>query len=231
MHTRLLARLPARLPIAARARAQTRTEEIANAASHALGCALPALAWPTLSAAARAHGGATGVAAMAVFCLTMAAVFLASTVYHALPPGRAKLWARAVDHAAIYLYIAGSATPFTLGTLPGWAGPATCALVWTLALAGAALKLMRRLTQRRLSTGLYLLLAWSALMAVAPGLAAMDEAALAWLLAGGAAYLVGTVFFVFDGSMRFGHFLWHLCVMAGSGCHLAAALAPAASLG
>jgi hemolysin III len=223
--------LPARLRTAPGPRAQTRAEEIANAASHAAACALPALAWPSLAVVARAHNGATGVAAMAVFCLTMAGVFLASAVYHALPPGRAKLWARAVDHAAIFLFIAGSATPFALGTLKGWAGPATCALVWLLALAGAALKLMRRLTQRRLSTGAYLLLGWAALMAIAPGLAAVDEAALAWLLAGGAAYAVGTAFFVFDASLRFGHFIWHLFVMAGSGCHLAAAMAPAWALG
>ncbi len=219
--------LPALLRTAPNARVQTRAEEIANAASHALACALPLLAWPVLAASAPRQGGALGVAAVAVFCATMVLVFLASAVYHALPHGRAKLWARAVDHAAIYLFIAGSATPFTLGAMPGWAGIATCALLWTLALTGAALKLMRRLTQRRLSTGLYLLLGWCALLAALPGVATLDAAALGWLLAGGAAYLVGTAFFVFDASLRFGHFIWHLFVMAGSVCHLAAAMAPA----
>lgn len=217
------------LKTAPRARPQTRAEEVANAASHALACVLPVAAWPALAAAAPRHNGALGTAAVAVFCATMVLVFLASAVYHALPPGRAKLWARAVDHAAIYLFIAGSATPFTLGALAGWGGWAgifTCALLWALALAGAALKLMRRLTQRRLSIGLYLLLAWCALLAALPGVAALDAAALGWLLAGGAAYLVGTAFFVFDASLRFGHFIWHLFVMAGSGCHLAAAMAP-----
>ncbi len=213
------------------ARVQTRAEEIANAASHALACALPVAAWPLLAATVSRTQGARGVAAVAVFCATMVLAFLASAVCHALPPGRAKLWARAVDHAAIYLFIAGSATPFTLGAMPGWAGLATCALLWTLALAGAALKLMRRLTQRRLSTGLYLLLGWCALLAALPGVIALDPTALGWLLAGGLAYLVGTGFFVFDGSLRFGHFIWHLFVMAGSGCHLAAAMAPALAAG
>ena len=208
------------------ARSQTRAEEVANAASHALACALPVMAWPALVEAAPRHAGALGVPSMAVFCATMVLVFLASAVYHALPAGRAKLWARAVDHAAIFLFIAGSSTPFTLGAMPGWAGIATCALVWTLAVAGASLKLMRRLTNRRLSTGLYLLLGWGALLAAWPGLAAMDASALLWLFAGGLAYLVGTAFFVFDSSLRFGHFVWHLFVMAGSGCHLAAALWP-----
>lgn len=209
------------------ARPQTRAEEIANAASHALACVLPVIAWPALAAAAPRQAGALGTAAMAVFCASMAVVFLASAVYHALPAGRAKLWARAVDHAAIYLFIAGSSTPFTLGAMPGWAGISTCALVWALALAGASLKLMRRLTNRRLSLGLYLLLGWGALLAAWPGLVAMDVSALLWLAAGGAAYLVGTAFFVFDSSLRFGHFVWHLFVMAGSACHLAAAMGPA----
>jgi len=212
-------------------RPQTRAEEIANAASHALACALPVIAWPTLAEAAPRAAGVLGVASVTVFCATMVLVFLASAVYHALPAGRAKLWARAVDHAAIYLFIAGSSTPFTLGAMPGWAGVATCALVWALALTGAALKLMRRLTNRRLSTGLYLLLGWGALLAAWPGLVAMDAAALLWLAAGGVAYLVGTSFFVFDSSLRFGHFVWHLFVMAGSGCHLAAAMGPALGTG
>lgn len=219
--------LPTALRTAPTLRPQTRAEEIANAASHALACLLPVLAWPVLESAAARAGSPLGRPAVAVFCATMVLVFLASAVYHALPPGRAKLWARAVDHAAIYVFIAGSATPFALGAMPGWAGVATCALLWVLALAGAALKLMRRLTQRRLSTGLYLLLGWVALLAVVPGMASIDASALAWLLAGGAAYLVGTAFFVFDSALRFGHLVWHLFVMAGSGCHLAAAMAPA----
>jgi hemolysin III len=205
-------------------RDQSRTEEFANAASHALAGLLPLLAWPTLAAAAQRQGGEWSVFAVAVFCVTMELQFIASVVCHALPPGRAKLWARSVDHAAIYVFIAGSSTPFTLGAMPGTAGVATCALVWALALAGAGLKLMRRLTNRRLSTGLYVLLGWCALLAAWPGVRMLDSTALLWLLAGGISYLVGTAFFVFDSSLRFGHFVWHLFVMAGSGCHLCAAL-------
>jgi hemolysin III len=210
-------------------REQTRGEEIANAASHALACALPLLAWPALSASAQRQSGTLGTIAVAVFCLTMVLQYAASAVYHALPPGRAKLWARSVDHAAIYVFIAGSSTPFTLGVMPGSVGVATCLLVWSLALWGASLKLMRRLTNRRLSTGLYVLLGWGALLAAWPGLQLMDVPALLWLAAGGAAYLVGTAFFVFDSSLRFGHLVWHLFVMAGSGCHLCAALWPGLS--
>ena len=221
------AKLRFHLPRANPLRAQTRAEERANALSHALGVLLALAAWPMLAQAARDQSGAIGVVAVTVFIATMVLQYLASAVYHALTPGRAKLWARAIDHAAIFVFIAGSSTPFTLGQIKGWGGLATCALVWTLALWGASLKLRRRLTNRRLSTGLYILLGWLALLCAAPGLQALEPAALLWLLGGALAYLIGTAFFVFDASLRFGHFLWHLFVMAGSGCHVCAALWPA----
>lgn len=208
-------------------RAQTRAEELANALSHGLAMLLALAIWPSLAAAAQQQSGRAGAIAMAVFCATMVLQYLASTVYHALPAGRAKLWARSIDHAAIFVFIAGSSTPFTLGTMAGAGGVATCALVWALALAGALLKLRRRLTNRRLSTGLYILLGWLALLAASPGLQSLEPSALWWLLGGGAVYLVGTAFFVFDSALRYGHFLWHLFVVAGSGCHVCAAVWPA----
>ncbi|MBX3606599.1 MAG: hemolysin III family protein [Piscinibacter sp.] len=208
-------------------RAQSRAEEWANTLSHGLGIALALLAWPWLADAAQRQSGTPGVVGVALFSASMLLQYLASTVYHALPHGRAKQWARTVDHAAIYLFIAGSSSPFTLGILQGAAGVATCALVWSLALWGASLKLRRRLTNRRLSTGLYILLGWLALLAAWPGLRGLDPTALWWLLGGGAAYLLGTAFFVFDASLRFGHFVWHLFVLAGSGCHVCAAVWPA----
>jgi hemolysin III len=185
-------------------RPQTRPEEWANAASHGVGVLVVAALWPWLAQAAWQQGGTRGVAAMAMFALTLALQYGASAVYHGLPAGRAKLWARQVDHAAIYLLIAGSATPFALGLLGGRVGAATCALIWTLALAGAWLKLMRRLTSAR----------------------HIDASALAWVVGGGLAYMVGAGFFVFDASLRFGHFIWHLFALAGSSCHVCAAIWP-----
>ncbi len=207
-------------------RTQTRAEEWANTASHALGVVLVIGLWPWLAEAALRQGGQRGVAAMGIFAATMVLQYAASTLYHGLPPGRAKLWARAVDHAAIYIFIAGSATPFTLGLLHGRAGALTCALIWTLALAGAWLKLRRRLTSERLSTGLYILFGWLAMLIAWPELRLIDWSSLAWLIGGGLAYLVGAAFFVFDATLRFGHFVWHLFALAGSGCHVCAALWP-----
>jgi hemolysin III len=182
--------------------------------------------WPWLAQAAYQQGGERGVVAMAVFAATLALQYGASAVYHALAPGRAKLWARAIDHAAIYLLIAGSTTPFALGLLGGRAGVLTCALIWTLALAGAWLKLMRRLTSARLSTGLYVLFGWLAALLLWPDLRQLDGATLAWLVGGGVAYMVGAGFFVFDASLRFGHFIWHVFALAGSSCHVCAVIWP-----
>ena len=207
-------------------RSQSRTEEWANAASHTLGVLLPCAAWPWLAELASRQGGRLGVLAMGLFVATMVLQYGVSALYHALPPGRAKRWARAADHAAIYLFIAGSATPFALGLLGGAAGTATCALIWTLGLGGAWLKLRSRLTSERVSTGLYVLFGWLALLLVWPDLQAVDQAALVWLFAGGAAYLVGAGFFVFDASLRFGHLIWHLFALAGSSCHVCAVLWP-----
>jgi hemolysin III len=207
-------------------RHQTRPEEWANAASHAAGVMLVLAAWPWLAEAAQRQAGTRGVVAMAIFVATMALQYGGSAVYHALPAGRAKLWARAVDHAAIYLLIAGSATPFTLGLLHGRLATATCALIWTLALAGAWLKLHRRLTSSRLSTGLYILFGWLALLLILPEAQHIDRSAIVWLIGGGLAYLVGAGFFVFDASVRFGHFIWHLFALAGSSCHVCAAIWP-----
>lgn len=204
-------------------------EELANAASHLLGCLLALAAAPALLQAAASRDGRGGAAAAALFCATMLLQYAASVACHACPPGRLKPRLRALDHAAIFLFIAGSLTPFAVGT--GRAG--VCTAVWLIALAGAVLKLAGRLTERRRSTALYLLLGAGALAAVAPALPALAAGALVWLGAGVAAYLLGVVFFLADARLRFGHLVWHLFVLAGSACHLRAlllatpALAPA----
>jgi hemolysin III len=210
-------------------RTQSRREEWANAASHGLALLVTLASWPWLMSAGHERGGALGALAAVLFCGSMAFQYFASCLYHALQPGRAKLWARGVDHAAIYLFIAGSASPFVLGALVlqqpllGWM---TFGLIWLLAVMGAWLKLTRRLTSRRWSTGLYVLLGWLAFLALTPALHHIDATALQLLVAGGAAYMLGTVFFVYDHALRFGHLAWHVLVMAGSSLHVAAAFGP-----
>lgn len=207
-------------------RRQSEPEERANAASHGLGFVAAAAAWPLLSDYAQAHGGALAALGMAVFCLSAMAVFAASMIYHALPPGRAKHWAHRCDHAAIFVFIAGSYTPFALGPLHGSLGTPLLAGVWTLAGVGVGCKLLGRLRHRMVSTVLYAAMGWMALALLEPLAARAGAYAVAWLLAGGVAYSVGAVFFMFDHRLRYGHFVWHLFVLGGSGCHVLAAVGP-----
>jgi hemolysin III len=205
-------------------RPQTDREELANAASHGLGLLLALASLPVVLDFAARRGGVTNVLGVAVFSATMIVLYFASALYHALPQGRAKRCCQAVDHAAIFLFIAGSYTPFLLGALPGVWGRPLLAVIWVLALVGVLLKLTGRLTNLLLSTVLYLALAWLVLLVAEPLMRSISSAGLAWLVAGAIAYMAGVVFFVLDARLRFGHFVWHLFVLAGSSCHFCAAL-------
>lgn len=206
-------------------RDQSPREELANALSHGLGFVAVAAAWPLLSDYAAARGGSLAALGMAVFCLSAMLVYAASMVYHALPAGRAKQWAHRVDHAAIFVFIAGSYTPFALGPLAESLGTPVLAGVWTLAGVGAGCKVLGRLRHRMVSTMLYAAMGWMALTLLGPlqNLAGVEAARL--LVTGGAAYTVGAFFFFYDDRLHYGHLVWHLFVLAGSTCHVMAALA------
>jgi hemolysin III len=210
-------------------RDQTLGEEIANALSHGLGLLLAVAALPVLVHGAATRGSAAGVVAASLFAGTMILLYFVSTLYHALPGGRAKAWLNRLDHASIYLFIAGSYMPFLFGVLRGAWGWALFGVVWAAAALGVAAKLFNRLKHPLWSTGLYVAMGWVAIVAAAPLAERMSGAGLAWLVAGGLAYTAGAVVFLFDARLRYAHFVWHLFVMAGSACHVAAALWHAAA--
>jgi hemolysin III len=164
------------------------------------------------------------VVAASVFSATMIVLYLVSALYHAVPDSRAKQWLNRLDHAAIYVFIAGSYTPFVLGVLRGGWGWSLFGVVWTCAGVGVAAKLLDRLKHPLWSTGLYVAMGWIAVIAVQPMFERMAAAGLVWLLAGGLCYTAGAVVFLFDSRIRYAHFVWHLFVMAGSTCHFFAAL-------
>lgn len=199
-------------------------EEIANALSHGLGFLLAAASLPVLLAGGWLPARPGSVLGAAVFALTMMLCFLASTVYHALPQGQAKRWLCRVDHAAIFLFIAGSFTPFALRNLDTTAGLAGFCLVWALALTGIVCKAGGRLRSPLRSTLLYVALGWVAAAAAWPTLAVLTAHELVLIAAGGTAYMVGAVFFLIDHRLRYSHFVWHLFVLAGSACHFTAAV-------
>nr|WP_157040318.1 hemolysin III family protein [Polaromonas naphthalenivorans] len=204
-------------------RSQSSGEEIANSVSHAVALLAAVGAVPFLMASAR-NRSAASFAGVMVFAATMVLLYLTSTVYHALPDGRAKRIFLKLDYGAIYLFIAGSYTPFALGALGGAWGWTLFALVWLLAAVGVALKVFGRLTHPWLSTGLYVFMGWLVLVAAVPLVSQVPLISLLWLVAGGLAYTSGVVFFVLDSRIRYSHAVWHGFVAAGTGCHTFAVL-------
>lgn len=203
-------------------RAQSRGEEVANSLSHGIGCLLAVASLPVLVQFAAQRGGRVSVVGASLFCATMILLYLVSALYHALPAGRAKHWFNRLDHAAIYLFIAGSYMPYLLGVLRGPWGWTLFGIVWGTAALGVAAKLFDRLRRPLWSTGLYLAMGWVALIAAVPLVERLRAAELGWLVAGGLAYTLGAVVFHFDSKLRYGHFVWHLFVLAGTGCHVVA---------
>jgi hemolysin III len=180
--------------------------------------ALPLLVWQ----AAR-RGGAADIVGAAVFGASLLLLYGTSALYHSLPKGGAKRWFNRMDHAAIYVLIAGSYTPFTLGVLRGPWGWSLFGIVWAAAALGVTVKLLNRLRQPWLSTGLYVAMGWVAVVAIRPMLERMPVAGLAWLVAGGLCYTLGALVFMLDNRVRYAHAVWHLFVLGGSVCHFFAA--------
>ena len=212
--------------LAGRHRAQSLGEEFANSLSHGAGFVAALIAVPVLVQGAIGLGAAAIVGA-AIFGATTALLYLTSTLYHALPANRAKRVLQILDHGAIYLLIAGTYTPFTLGVLRGPWGWTLFGLIWSLAVAGIVLKSIRGIRHPRLSTAVYLAMGWLILAVAGPLWHAMPVSGLIWLAAGGVAYTAGVGFYAVD-RMRYAHFVWHLFVLAGTACHFVAVLRYAA---
>ncbi len=200
-------------------REQTRREETANSISHAIGLLAAIAGTPLLIMHAVQHGDTGYIVGCAIFAATMILLYLASTLYHALYHSKLKRIFQVVDHAVIYLLIAGTYTPFTLGVLHGAWGWTMFGVIWGLAAVGIVLKVIFRMEHPYISTALYLAMGWLILIAVKPMYAIVPAAGLIWLLAGGVSYSAGVVFYVKDGRMRYSHFIWHWFVLGGTVCH------------
>jgi hemolysin III len=205
-------------------REQSRGEEIANSISHGIGLIAALVATPFLVMDAVRRGDAGFIVGVSIFAATMILLYLSSTIYHALPAGKAKRVFRIIEHSAIFLLIAGTYTPFTLGVLRGAWGWTLLGLVWGIALIGVSLKAFERMSHPIISTGLYLLMGWLIVIAANPMYDRVPVSGLLWLVAGGVAYTAGVAFFVADSRLRYGHFIWHLFVMTGTACHYFAVL-------
>lgn len=206
-----------------REREQTPGEEIANSVSHAVAGAVAVVAATGLILAAVERGSPSRIVGDCVFAATMVLVYLSSTLYHALRPNRAKRVFKVLDHSAILLLVAGTCTPFALGALRGTVGWWMLAVVWSVAVGGIIFTAVSRVRHPTAFTLLALSMGWLVPLMVLPMWRHIAPWGLFWLAAGGLAYTGGIVFFAMD-RMRFGHLVWHVCVIVGTACHYVAVL-------
>lgn len=200
-------------------RDQSLLEEIANSISHGLGLTAAVIGTPFLIYHAMQYENTSFIVATCVFATSVLILYLSSTLYHAIPAGNTKDIFRIIDHSAIYLLIAGTYTPFTVGVLKGVWGWSLLGAVWSIALIGIILKAIGKVSHPILSTSLYLIMGWAVLIAIEPLYNKVQTAGLIWLIAGGLFYSVGVYFFANDSRFKYGHFVWHLFVLAGTICH------------
>ena len=193
-------------------------ERLANSLSHGVGFMLAVAATPILVVGAVNRGSAADVVGASVFAAAGVSPSLAPPSYHGGPVAGLRVRLHRLDHAAIYLLIAGTYTPFTLGVLGGAWGWTLFGIVWGAAAVGVCDKLIGGIRHPRLSTALYLIMGWAVLIVIRPLLLNMPPNGIRWLVAGGVLYSAGVVFYTAR-RLPYNHFIWHLFVLAGSTCH------------
>lgn len=191
-------------------------EEIANAVTHGVAALLSIAGLAVLVAFAVLYSGSPKVvAAVSIFGASMVFLYTASTLYHSIPNPRAKKVLQYLDHSMIYVLIAGSYTPFCLITLQGYTGIALLCAVWLIAIAGISLQAVLLHKADWINCLLYLSMGWLAVFVIDPLVSTLDSTGLALLVAGGLAYTVGVVFYIFE-RIPFSHAIWHTFVFAGT---------------
>lgn len=191
-------------------------EEIANAVTHGVAALLSVAGLCVLVAFAASYSGsALVVTAVAIFGASMVCLYTASTLYHAIPNVRAKKVLQVLDHAMIYILIAGSYTPFCLVTLKGWVGITLCCAVWAIAIAGVSLQKILLKRSDWINCLLYLVMGWLVVLAIDPLFSALPEGGLWLLVLGGVAYSVGVIFYIWE-KLPYGHAVWHVFVFLGT---------------
>lgn len=167
--------------------------------------------------------GASGLIPIALYASCLMAMLTCSAAYNLAPPSARREWLRRFDHAAIFMMIAGTYTPFTVLRLGGTWSILLTAGVWSMALAGAAAKLAFPRRLEGATVAVYLVLGWIGVVAARPIFAALDVTTLILLAAGGLLYTMGTAFHLWR-RLPFQNAIWHACVLAAASCHYAAVL-------
>ena len=202
----------------------TVAEEVANAITHAVGVVLSVVALVLMVVYASSGGDAWRIVGASIFGSALILLYLASTLYHALPQPSVKRIMRIFDHSAIYVLIAGTYTPFLLGYMRSTLGWAMFGVLWGAAIAGIVFKFFFIGRFDKISTLLYVAMGWTIMVAIKPALELVPAGAMVLMLIGGLAYTGGVIFYLWD-RLPYNHAIWHLFVLAGSATHFAAVFA------
>ncbi len=201
----------------------TMGEEIANSVTHGIGAALSVAGLTLLVVLAAIYGDVWRVVSFSIYGSSLILLYLASTLYHSIQHHKVKRILRIFDHAAIYLLIAGTYTPFTLVSMRGPWGWSLFGVVWGLALMGVAFKTLFIGRYEKIATAAYVLMGWLVIVAFKQMMLTIPPGGIVWLVLGGVAYTLGVIFYAWD-KLPYNHAIWHLFVLAGSICHFFAIL-------
>lgn len=196
-------------------------EEKINVISHAVGLALSIAALVLLVVYASKYGSIKHVVSFSIYGASLIVLYAASTMYHYVQSPKLRFRLNIFDHAAIYVLIAGTYTPFTLVVLKGWVGWTIFGVSWGLALLGVILKLFFIGKYDKLSTIAYVLMGWLIIFAIKPLVNNLATAGLIWLLGGGLLYTIGAILYSIR-SIKYNHAIFHIFVLLGSFCHFIA---------
>jgi len=199
-------------------RQETPAEHIANAITHGVGFGLSIACLVLLVVFSSLRQGAWEIVSCSVYGATLVILYLASTLYHSIRMPRVRRVLKIIDHAAIYLLIAGTYTPYLLVPLRGALGWSLFGVIWGLAIIGIVFQALFINRFKFLSTLSYVAMGWLVVATLVPLLKVLPVMAVIWLAIGGLCYTLGVVFYVWQ-RLKFAHAIWHLFVLAGSICH------------
>ena len=201
----------------------SQAEEIANSVTHGLGALLSVAGLTLLVTLAAQQSDPWRVVSFSIYGATMILLFLSSALYHSFQQPRIRRVFKTLDHCSIYLLIAGSYTPFLLVSMRSALGWVLFGIIWGLALAGVVFKIVLGPRYKKLSVATYLMMGWLVVFASKELLSSLALGGVYWLVAGGLAYTLGVVFYLWK-KLPFNHAVWHLFVLAGGACHFFAVL-------
>lgn len=198
-------------------------EEIANSVTHGIGAGLSVAGLTLLVVLAAIYGDVWRVVSFSIYGSSLVVLYLASTLYHSFQNPRIKRVLRILDHASIYLLIAGSYTPFLLVSMRGVWGWTMFGVVWGLALIGVVFKVFFIGQYEVLATAAYVLMGWLCVIAFKEMLVKVPPGGITFLIIGGVVYTAGVIFYAWE-KLPYNHAIWHLFVMGGSICHFFAVM-------